>query len=249
MNVYAHSVAGRPVQYWEKLPVHLTEVADETAHRAAKFGCASLGTTLGQLHDFGKFKLAFQSYLHDPKVKDKGHSTAGAVYAIRHFGTLGKTIAHAVAGHHAGLKDDVLARDGRLDRNAGELDLALVGLTSVPSGFTLPEPPVPPTGLKPDGPGLSGFQFAFLIRMLFSCLVDADRFCTARFYAQFDERVVEHGPKATIGELSTRLTTWMKAKANERQENGEALRPVNQRRAEILASARDMLPTLKASSR
>lgn len=238
MNVYAHSVVGKPIRDWEGLPVHLAEVGRETACRAGKFGCASLGAALGELHDFGKFKLAFQRYLHDPKVKGKGHSSAGAVYATRHFGALGKIIAHAIAGHHAGLKDDLLARDGRLDREVGELDLALAGLASVPTGFTLPDPPVPPTGFKPDGPGLSGFQFAFLIRMLFSCLVDADRFCTARFYAPFNGRVVEYGPKATIGELSAALTAWMGATAQEREQNGEALRSVNQRRAEILASVR-----------
>jgi len=240
VKFYAHSVTGKPVQDWEELPVHLAEVGEETARRADKFGCASLGAALGQLHDFGKFKLAFQRYLHDPKVTGKGHSTAGAVYACQHFGTLGKIIAHAVAGHHAGLKDDLLARDGRLESAAGELDLAVAGFSSASSGFTLPHTPVPPAGFKPDGPGpnLSGFQFAFLIRMLFSCLVDADRFCTARFYAPFDGRVVEHGPKATIGGLSAKLTGWMEAKAQEREENGEALRPVNQRRAEILASVR-----------
>lgn len=239
-TAYAHSIKGRPVADWERLPVHLCEVGNETAMRADKFGCASLGMVLGQLHDFGKFKTAFQDYLHDPTVLGKGHSTAGAVYAIRHLGIVGKIIAHAVASHHAGLKDNLLARDGRLESAAGELDLALAGFASASSGFTLPDPPVPPTGFEPDGPGpsLSGFQFAFLIRMLFSCLVDADRFCTARFYAPFDGQVVEHGPKATIDQLSAKLTAWMDAKAQEREENGEATRSVNQRRAEILASVR-----------
>lgn len=240
MKVYAHSVAGRPIKDWEELPVHLDEVGEEAARRAGKFGCASLGVALGQLHDFGKFKPAFQRYLHDPKVRGKGHSTAGAVYAAQHFGTLGKIIAHAIAGHHAGLKDGLLARDGRLETAAGELDLALAGYACSSSGFTLPVPPVPPTGFRSEGlgPNLNGFQFSFLIRMLFSCLVDADRFCTARFYAPFDGRVVEHEPKATVGQLSAALTAWMDERAQERHENGEALRPVNQRRAEILASVR-----------
>lgn len=238
MSVYAHSVAGKTVQDWEELPVHLAEVGDETALRAKKFCSASLGKVLGELHDFGKFKLAFQRYLRDPKVTGKGHSMAGAVYAARHFGTLGKIIAHAVAGHHAGLGDGLLARDGRLESAAGEFDLALAGLASVSSGFTLPNTPVSPTSFTPDGAGLSGFQFAFLIRMLFSCLVDADRFCTARFYAQFDKRVVEHGPKAAIGELSAELTDWMDGKAREREKSGDALRSVNQRRDEILKSVR-----------
>jgi len=109
-KTYAHSAKGKPVDKWEELPDHLEEVGRDTAHRATKFGCASLGAVLGNLHDFGKFKPAFQRYLHDPTVKGKGHSTAGAVYAVRTFHVLGKVIAHAIAGHHSGLKDGLLAK-------------------------------------------------------------------------------------------------------------------------------------------
>lgn len=238
VKVYAHSKKGKPVEEWEELPIHLREVGDETARLAGKFGCASLGRVLGDLHDFGKFKSSFQRYLSDPKVKGKGHSTAGAVYAAQTFKTLGKVIAHAIAGHHAGLKDDLLARDGRLTREADELRLAMEGFAAAPNGFVLPEMPSSPERLTPEGATLSGFQFSFLIRMLFSCLVDADRICTERYYARVDRREVERGPNATIAELLAVFTNWMDIEARGRATGDEDRRPVNQRRAEILKEVR-----------
>ena len=237
-KVYAHSAKGKPVQEWEELPVHLNEVGHETGCRASKFGCASLGIVLGNLHDFGKFKLAFQRYLNDPKVKDKRHSTAGAVYAARSFGVFGKVITHSIAGHHAGLKDDLLAKDGRLDRDADELRLAMEGFAADPNGFGLPKMPSNPEGLIPDGDGFSAFQFSFLIRMLFACLVDADRICTERYYARVEKRMVESGPSATIAQLLAVFARWMEAQENERAAKGEPDRPVNIQRAKILKDVR-----------
>ena len=233
---YAHSI--KPPAPWETLPDHLHQVGIETSTRAAKFGCVSLGLSLGQLHDFGKFKEAFQSYLHGKKVEGKGHSSAGALYARKHFGRLGVMIAHAIAGHHAGLKDNLLAKDGRLDRDSDDLDLALAGFAIRPSGFVLPNAPEVPAGFKADGSGLGGFQSAFLIRMLFSCLVDADRICTERFYAKHDGRKIERGPLASMASLAAALTAWMVEKGQEREARGDDSREVNKRREKILADVR-----------
>lgn len=233
-TAYAHSLKDRPIAEWELISVHLNEVGRATGDRAEKFGCGSMGLVLGLLHDFGKFKFAFQRYLHDPTVTGKGHSTAGAVYAFRRLPDLfGRILAHAVAGHHSGLSDALLARDGRLDRGTAELDLALAGYVAAPSGYALPAAPDTPD-LKPDGAGLTGFQFHLLIRMLFSCLVDADRACTARFYQQD----IEPWPRATIEDLSIALSSAMERDEQARRQKGEDRRPVNLRRAEILAAAR-----------
>ena len=101
---YAHSLDDAPEERWEPLVKHLTEVEHETARRAAKFGWASFGGAAGRLHDFGKYKPAFQAYIRKQPVKPeaKVHSTAGALFAQDKFGFSGKYIAHAIAGHHEG---------------------------------------------------------------------------------------------------------------------------------------------------
>lgn len=230
-GAYAHSLKDRPVAEWEPLPVHAAEVAALSARLAGKFRCAALGSAAGLLHDFGKYKPAFQRYLHDPSVTGKSHSGAGAVYARRHFGVVGLFLAHVVAGHHAGLKDKVLEKDGRLDREAEELDLALAGCARAADGFALPAVPEPPSGFVGEAKGFDGFQRAFLIRMLFSCLVDADRLCTERFY----EGEVPRGPAAAMADLRAALDGWMEREAETRAAKGLADKPVNLLRAQVLA--------------
>ena len=124
-------------------------------------------------------------------------------------------------------------RDGRLAQGAVERDLALAGYAAAPGGYDFPAGPEAPD-LEPDGTHLTGFQFAFLIRMRFSCLVDADWACTARFYG----RDVEPWPRATIDELSAALSSAMEKDEQSRRETGEDRRAVNLRRAEILGAAR-----------
>ena len=229
---FAHSGKLLAEAEWEPLPVHLDEVGLLSGERADKFGFGFLGEIEGRLHDFGKFKDTFQRYLRDPKVTGKGHSMAGAVYARRHFGhVFGAILAHVIAGHHSGLGDGLLAKDGRLDQAAQELDHALAGFRARPSGFTLP----------PDEDGefeAGGFETAFLIRMMFSCLVDADRICTERYYARLEKREVERGPGATIAELLAVFGPWMAAQEREREANGASEREVNLRRRDVLHSVR-----------
>lgn len=234
---YAHSMKHRPITEWETLPVHARDVGEATAERAAKFQASSLGLVAGLLHDFGKYKPAFQAYLHDPKVRDKGHSSAGALYARARFGRIGLLLAHVIAGHHAGLQDGLLARQRRLEAADADLAMALAGHASSGDGFVLPGVPMPPAGLRSEDGRVavppSGFQWAFLTRMLFSCLVDADRLCTERFY----RGAVARGPGAPVAELHAALQRTLVAAARHREGTGDSERPVNRRRAEILDHA------------
>jgi CRISPR-associated endonuclease/helicase Cas3 len=238
MRAFAHTVDIGP---WEPLPQHLQEVGDETAKRAAKFGCAAMGQILGLLHDFGKYRPAFQRYIRgEPSGGDKGHATAGAVYAKDRLGWSGRILAHAVAAHHAGLQDGLFERDGRLARNAADLIDALAGHARVKDGFVLPTKAPPPERLlTPDGSkgaSQSGFQFAFLTRMLFSCLIDADRYCTERFRRRAEGTWEETpGAATTIPQLADQLAQALTADAKARAERGEADSEVNRLRQKVLA--------------
>ena len=244
-RAFAHSVKGAPRAEWELLPTHLAEVAAATASRTGKFGWRAFGEILGGLHDLGKFKPAFQAYIGTGrKSPDSGHSSAGALYALKHLEGIGPILAHAIAGHHAGLQNGVLADGGRLDlaERDGDLDRALAGYAaSQADGHVLPTLPDEGGELEPedeDADAPSGFQIAFLIRMMFSGLIDGDRICTERFYARLEGRQVERGPGATIPQLLTAFDGWMAGQEIAREQAGEASKAVNLRRREILDGAR-----------
>lgn len=183
-TLYAHTLPDRPRGEWEPLARHLGEVAEMAAGFAAGFGGGELARTIGLLHDVGKASERFQAYL-EGKAASTDHSTAGAQLAVeRYKPKLGKLLAFCIAGHHAGLADGAGADGATLASRLGkkvepydrwqELGLALPASLPQPEGFAFRQ-------------GWEGFQLAFLTRMLFSCLVDADWLCTERF-AQGVER-------------------------------------------------------------
>ncbi len=240
---YAHSLEGQVEERWEPLATHLAEVAYEAAQRTEKFGCGDLGQLAGLLHDFGKYKAEFQERIRKQRHERVDHSSAGAVFALERLGPLGRLIAHPVAGHHAGLQDSLLAADGRLARRQQELNSALRGHRIAGDGTRLPTgPPRPPSVFKP-GPE-PGFSWAFLIRMLFSALVDADYICTERFYARAEGRDVDRGPGTDLDGLSDALHAHLKNRRRELEALGTTRSSINLLRNEVLET-----PSLRASSR
>ena len=112
-SVYAHSLEGLPTERWQTLEAHLAAVAERAAAFAQPFGSGEWARLLGEIHDLGKARSSFQSYLrhanglNDPDydASDHSHSGAGACWANAKFGKLGRILAYCVAGHHAGLPD------------------------------------------------------------------------------------------------------------------------------------------------
>jgi len=229
--LFAHSLRGQPKERWERLPVHLAHVGATAASFARKFGAAQAALAAGLLHDIGKYSAEFQAYIDsDGEGARLDHSTAGAVEATRLYpGPIGRLIAFAIAGHHAGLADGAgpggslaarLARAGGLPDYAGWREM-------LPS---LPDDVAPQlTGGTRD----AGYALAFLGRMIFSCLVDADFIETERFYANAEGGARERGGHAPLAELRARLDGHLARLAGTAAET-----PLNERRAEILAHAR-----------
>jgi CRISPR-associated endonuclease/helicase Cas3 len=157
------------------------------------------------LHDLGKYSGDFQERLRDPR-KRADHSTAGAVWAAGHLQpTWGPLLAHVVAGHHAALKDDLLGAEGRIETK-GAL-LASVEEAAKADGFVWP-PTVAGPAMK-VARGEQGFQLAFLTRMAFSCLIDADRTAAAAFEARAAGGVIEAAAHPSVAELEAALHAWM----------------------------------------
>jgi CRISPR-associated endonuclease/helicase Cas3 len=177
---YAHSRAKLPVESWELLEDHLGAVAATAAAFAKPFGWETIGVIAGRLHDLGKYSAQFQAYIAgtDPNRRGGDHSSAGALAARdRYQGAIGKMLAYVIAGHHAGLADGTALTD-RLKAFTPEPGIITHDIVA-----TLPDRPVI-AKMQPSPDGWCGFAQAMRVRMLFSCLVDADFLETERFYVE-----------------------------------------------------------------
>ena len=160
---------------------HLQGTAQRAREFASSFGASDWAELAGWWHDLGKFKEDFQSYIRSASRYDADahlenipgkvdHSAAGAIHACERDKGKGRILAYLIAGHHAGLPDwykgEVKGR-GLCDRlgEAQHLGDAKAGKPPVP----LLSAPLP-TSFPPSVPE----QAHLWIRMLFSCLVDAD---------------------------------------------------------------------------
>ena len=152
---------------------HLLGTSKLSAEYGAHLGCERLAELVGLLHDIGKYSDAFQNRLAGGSKVD--HSTAGAFVCAK----IGQPFAaFCIAGHHSGLPDagsrtdtpDMSTLQARLKRGQRCL---IPSYEAWKTEIDLPH-------LPPQFPS-DPISDSFFIRMLFSCLVDADYLDTERF--------------------------------------------------------------------
>jgi CRISPR-associated endonuclease/helicase Cas3 len=184
---FAHTRPGAPEAEWEPLDEHLRKVANLAARFAEPFGGQDWARLAALWHDLGKYRRAFQDYLRAAGNQTEqaseeaapgrvDHSTAGAIHAAETTGPPGgNVLAYLIAGHHAGLPDGVggeASLEARLSRVAVLSDL---DRDAIPADiFAAPKPTGPP-------PSKNAREIHLWIRILFSCLVDADYLATEIF--------------------------------------------------------------------
>jgi CRISPR-associated endonuclease/helicase Cas3 len=177
---------------WQRLSDHLREVRElaATLARAARPGDDRLPADAGLcglLHDYGKYTECFQKMLADGHGKCQ-HAIHGAM--LSYFGIKGGRpnpgmlpIVWAIAGHHAGLADQSDLVDGKLkgiDRDTGKRrDETQQIFENASQDLPALREAVHTLATVPPPPLLSG-SFDLYTRMLFSCLVDADRLDSAQ---------------------------------------------------------------------
>ena len=219
------------------LDEHLREVARRAGLCAAQFHASDWATVAGLWHDFGKYAPAFQSMIqresgYNPEAHiesgPRNHSTAGALYAVQKLGLPGRILAYLIAGHHAGLPD------WHGDQNAGAA--LSVRLTQSEHLGALPLAEIPADILAPPAPAIPKIpgsrEGAHLwLRMLFSCLVDADFLDTEAFMAP--DKAATRQQDVTVAQLLDRLDTHMASYADAPRT------PVNRVRADVLCQCRD----------
>lgn len=165
---------------WHYLDDHARAVAQLAAEFAEVFGGDDVSRYLGLLHDAGKAHPQFQDYLlacvREPNRKHPtvDHKTTGAA-ALSSF----EGLPQVLLGHHGGLSDTSAVhtrlrdfihhdRDRYVTAWSRFLDLAII-----PTGNS---PSLPPWATT------TPHTFEFFLRMVFSCLVDADAIDTERHW-------------------------------------------------------------------
>ncbi len=230
------------------LAAHLQSVAAMAAEFSKPFETADAterwAYLAGLWHDLGKYRPGFQRYLAqsdnpdahiEGKVsgREKTHSAAGAMWAIKELGAKhgeagklsARVLAYLIAGHHAGLDDWEAGLAPRLEGTDSQTEFVET-LKSAPPDCILSVGNFVPH-LKNIPGGSEGF--ALWVRMLFSCLVDADFLDTE---VHFDAR------KPTKREGFPTLAAMTQAFDLHMAELPVTETPVNKLRADILSQCR-----------
>lgn len=223
------------------LDEHLHGVARIAGNFAADFDSREWAYIAGIWHDLGKYREKFQQYIksvsgYDAEAHIEGgvqgrvdHSTAGAIHAIEKLGMQGRILAFLIAGHHAGLPDWNSVEGGRSSllqrveegKSKGYLQEALL---AAPAYVILEQRC--PASLPPDG------SLALWIRILFSCLVDADFLDTEVFMDGCKSGLRSDYP--SLAELKPAFDLYMADKTAKAADSA-----VNRIRADVLRQCRD----------
>ncbi len=210
------------------------------ACHARTFGAEDWAHLAGLWHDLGKYRPRFQHYIRqasgfeaDAHIKGEAHgkaphSTAGAMLACERFGMSGRVLAYLIAGHHAGLYDWFGGLDTRLDSTDSRDELN-EALAERPPANILDH-----GSFTPDLRAIPGGKdgFALWVRMLFSCLVDAD-FLDTESYMDADKSK-RRNDWPDVQDLLQQFDRFMAEKIR-----AAAPTPVNQLRADILRQCRE----------
>ena len=174
---------------------HLIETA-EYAREIAPPQLKNSAYLCGLLHDLGKYAPDFQKKLQGANIS-VDHSTFGAQQAMALFkyDKLAYAVAFAVAGHHAGLADigeeaensDKSTLRARLKKRLPEIawraeieDKVREAADAAEKELMMLFDACPPDRARET--------YEFVVRMLFSCLTDADFLDTEKFCKQIERQ-------------------------------------------------------------
>ena len=203
---------------------HLCGTAEMAGGFAERFGKADWGYCCGMLHDIGKYSLAFQEKIKNNSNKQVDHSTAGAKECFEK-GRMYGFMSYCIAGHHSGLPDYGSSSDaGNAPTLEGRKRKRLEDYSAFKSEIEIPEiNTIPFDPRKEPNPD---FSLSVFIRMLYSCLVDADFLDTESFMKNGPtERDSGENVDVLLERLKDHVADWLL---------NEDMETVNGRRTEIL---------------
>ena len=162
----------------QKLMTHIDGVRNNASLFAKAFECEAWGAILGDWHDLGKFMEAFQRYMLEDEQRIE-HAVVGGRYATDQFDDPLRKLAVqlAITCHHTGLQNSEALRQ----RLVNAAHMVREAIKNAPEDLLHRKLPEWPAWLVP--PSVTGEEkiitewkrsLEFWIRMLHSCLVDAD---------------------------------------------------------------------------
>jgi CRISPR-associated endonuclease/helicase Cas3 len=184
----------------QTLSTHLINVACLAKAFGKAFGVANIAFLAGLLHDLGKYTTEFQTYL-EKSIKgekvtrgDVIHAFQGAKFILETFKdpVLAEIIANPIAAHHNGLYDGITdgektllikteddglhyseAKEAFLSENGNRLPHDLVNLCEQEIAYIC--------RLSNEKELNGWFMLHLFTKIIYSCLVDADRYDSAGF--------------------------------------------------------------------
>ena len=190
----------RPDEVIQSNASHQNGVADLASEFARDFGMEDFGRIMGLLHDKGKEQIEWQRYIrsvngygNDSAQINSGphHAYVGACIACKQYQSISPVIAQPIAGHHRGLYD--------------HCDFIEATKKGIPHEITIDE--AIPCAM-PSISNLKHYDYHHLVRMLFSCLVDADSLDTERF--MLTEQANLRGNHSTLEVLLEKLEVHLR---------------------------------------
>lgn len=189
---------------------HATGTAALSGSFAAVFGAAEWGRVSGLWHDVGKCTTTeFQPYIRarsgmsaTPWREEKpDHTSAGAILAQKRLPGYYHSLSYCIAGHHAGLLDYTSSGEACQIRRLEKTACYQAMLAGIPGELLDIVPALGQVNIK--GPQ----EVHLWIRMLFSCLVDADYLDTERFMKP--QQALLRGGYKSIPELKNEFDRYM----------------------------------------
>lgn len=187
---------------------HLEEVAELARHYGEVVSMGALSELSGLLHDMGKFTIHFTNYLKKAVLENKiasdkiDHSTAGAKYLYENYygnnvleNLVVETVGMAILSHHSGMQnfvqpdlkqsdfirrvnnkelpyyEEVVRNFESIQGNKEKVQFLMSEATKEMENFL--------EAVKPCGDLFS--HLALMQKLVFSCLIDADRTNTRCF--------------------------------------------------------------------
>lgn len=216
MKYIAHAKKN-PNELWvlHNLEDHLVKVGKLAGEFAKKFNFEEIGQVTGIWHDLGKYKPEFQEririksgydeeiHLEGKKAQSVKHAITGAIHATKTYPREGLVFAFPIAGHHTGLKDLEDLKHSLSDPFEHEAYEKI--LSEVPQEIADLTNPFQEIANR-----FKGMDATLLIRMLFSCLIDADRLDTESFMSPEISVQRKNSKISNLQDLSRKLESYLK---------------------------------------
>lgn len=200
---------------------HLKGTAERAGDFAEKFGKREWGYCCGMMHDIGKYSKEFQKKIQENTNDRVDHATAGA-QVCKELGGYYPILSYCIAGHHAGLPD--YGNTAISSSLSGRWKKRICDYRVYKDEVEIPKLCTDPIIYKEDRN--MDFALGTFIRMLYSCLVDADFLDTESFMKNGD---TGRNSGESMGILQKKLKNYI----SEWLKNTD-IDTINGRRTEIL---------------